>query len=52
LENLVLLAEAPEGLARLRVLILDLAATGRLLGGETSWRAIQLGQRVVSSGAG
>jgi type I restriction enzyme, S subunit len=32
LENLPLLAEAPGGIERLRVLILDLAATGRLIG--------------------
>jgi len=52
MENLGLLAEAPGGVARLRTLILDMAATRRLLGGETSWRAILLGELVVSSGAG
>ena len=52
LENLGLLAEAPGGIERLRELILELATNGRLLGVNGDWRATQLRELVVSSGAG
>lgn len=51
-DNLPLLAIAPGGVSQLRELILDLAANGRLGSANVDWRATQLRELVVSSGAG
>lgn len=51
-DNLPLLAIAPGGVSQLRELILDLAANGRLGSTDVKWRATQLRELVVSSGAG
>jgi type I restriction enzyme S subunit len=51
-ENLEALANAPDGMPRLRGLILDLAVNARLCGTDAEWRATQLRELVVSSGAG
>ncbi|HQC99051.1 MAG TPA: hypothetical protein PK306_25430 [Aquabacterium sp.] len=50
--NLPLLAGAPGGVRRLRELVLDLAANGRLGNADAEWRATQLRELVDSSGAG
>ncbi len=51
-KNLALLAEAPGGVTTLRALLLELAVTGRLSAAGPAWRATNLRELVVSSGAG
>ena len=51
-DNLPLLASAPGGVPRLRELILGRAANGHLGNADADWRATQLRELVVSSGAG
>jgi type I restriction enzyme, S subunit len=51
-DHLPLLAGAPNGVKKLRELILELATSGRLLEADTDWRQTQLRELVTSSGAG
>lgn len=51
-DKLPLMASAAGGMPRLRELILDLAANGRLGNAGVDWRATQMRELVVSSGAG
>lgn len=51
-DHLPLLAGAPNGVKKLRELILELATSGRLLEPDEDWRQTQLRELVTSSGAG
>jgi type I restriction enzyme S subunit len=51
-DHLPLLAGAPNGVKKLRELILELATSGRLLEPDADWRQTQLRELVTSSGAG